>query len=108
MILNEIIQAIYPLQVIGDADNLQSFDIRHLLTDSRQLSSEPEATLFFAIKTEKNDGAKYVPELIERGVRAFVISSVRLEINHYRTQEAGHEIPLIFILVECKRGKTLC
>ena len=56
------------LQVIGDED----FEIRHLLTDSRQLGKEPEATLFFAIKTAKNDGAKYIPELQEKGVRAFV------------------------------------
>ena len=56
------------LQVIGDED----LDIRHLLTDSRQLGTEPESTLFFAIKTEKNDGAKYIPELQAKGVRAFV------------------------------------
>ena len=74
MILSEIIQAINPLQVIGMSDNLQSLDIRHLLTDSRQLGSEPEATLFFALKTEKNDGAKYIPQLAERGVKVFVIT----------------------------------
>jgi len=56
------------LQVSGDED----FEIRHLLTDSRQLGNEPAATLFFAIKTEKNDGAKYIPELQSKGVRAFV------------------------------------
>ena len=56
------------LRVIGESD----FDIRHLLTDSRQLGNEPEATLFFAIKTEKNDGARYIPELEAKGVRAFV------------------------------------
>ena len=56
------------LQVIGDED----LDIRHLLTDSRQLGKEPQATLFFAIKTERNDGAKYIPELQAKGVRAFV------------------------------------
>ena len=81
MLIHEIIQAICPLQVIGDTYNLQSFDIHHLLTDSRQIGNEPEETLFFALKTDKNDGAKYVPELIERGVRAFVISSVSLEIG---------------------------
>lgn len=56
------------LQVTGSED----LDIRHLLTDSRQLGNEPEATLFFAIKTEKNDGAKYIPELQAKGVKAFV------------------------------------
>ena len=74
MLIRDIIQAIHPLQVIGNTDNLQNLDIRHLLTDSRQLGTEPEATLFFALKTDKNDGAKYIPQLIERGVRAFVVS----------------------------------
>ena len=79
MILSEIIQAIHPLQVIGMSDNLQSLDIRHLLTDSRRLGSEPEATLFFALKTEKNDGAKYIPQLTERGVRVFVLEKSSLD-----------------------------
>ena len=56
------------LTVIGNED----LDIRHLLIDSRQLGNEPEATLFFAIKTEKNDGANYIPDLKAKGVKAFV------------------------------------
>lgn len=83
MILNEIIQAIHPLQVIGNTDNLQRLDIRHLLTDSRQLGNEPEATLFFALKTDNNDGANYIPQLIERGVKAFVVGV------GYQIPEAG-------------------
>ena len=79
MIIKEIIQAIHPLQVIGNTDNLQSLDIRYLLTDSRQLGAEPEATLFFALKTEKNDGANYIPSLIERGVKAFVLEKNSLD-----------------------------
>lgn len=74
MLIQDIIQAIHPLQVIGNTDNLQNLDIRHLLTDSRQLGAEPAATLFFALKTDKNDGAKYIPQLIERGVKVFVVS----------------------------------
>ena len=84
MILSEIIQAINPLQVIGMSDNLQSLDIRHLLTDSRQLGSEPEATLFFALKTEKNDGAKYIPQLAERGVKVFVITREQYAANKFK------------------------
>lgn len=99
MLIPEIIQAIRPLQVIGQSDGLQNLDIRHLLTDSRQLGAEPESTLFFALKTEKNDGARYIPELIERGVRTFVIES--------QTPESGIHLPLqgelegaLFLLVE--------
>ena len=95
MLIRDIIQAIHPLQVIGDIDNLQSIDIRHLLTDSRQLGAEPEATLFFALKTDKNDGAKYIPQLIERGVKVFVVSES--EIGN-RIADSG--TPSIFLIVD--------
>ena len=69
MLLSEIKKVIGErLRVTSEDD----FDIRHLLIDSRQLGNEPEATLFFAIKTDKNDGAKYIPELEAKGVKAFV------------------------------------
>ena len=69
MKLSEIKQAIGGIAtVVGD----DSLEIRHLLTDSRQLGAEPEKTLFFAIKTDKNDGAKYIPDLEVKGVKAFV------------------------------------
>ena len=96
MILNKIIQAIHPLQVIGVSDDLQSLDIRHLLTDSRQLGSEPEATLFFALKTEKNDGAKYIPTLIDKGVRCFVLT----EEQHYTILHDTTPHHTILLLVE--------
>lgn len=44
-----------------------------LLTDSRSLNF-PEETLFFALPTKRNDGARYIPELYARGVRNFVLS----------------------------------
>lgn len=44
-----------------------------LLTDSRSLSF-PEETLFFALTTKRNKGARYIPELYERGVRNFVVT----------------------------------
>ncbi len=69
MKLAEIKQVIGSIASVCGDDNL---DIRHLLTDSRQLGAEPEKTLFFAIKTAKNDGAKYIPELEAKGVKAFV------------------------------------
>lgn len=51
----------------------QNATIDWLLTDSRSLSF-PEATLFFALSTKRNNGAKYIPELYDRGVRNFVVS----------------------------------
>ena len=68
-------------------------DIRHLLTDSRQLGAEPEKTLFFAIKTAKNDGAKYIPELESKGVKAFVtgdaLAALQALAAHVRDQFKG-------------------
>ena len=68
-------------------------EIRYLLTDSRQLGSEPEKTLFFALKTEKNDGAKYIPELQAKGVRAFVtgdaLAALQLLAAHIRSRFNG-------------------
>lgn len=46
-----------------------------LLTDSRSLCF-PEETLFFALKSGRNDGHNYIPELYRRGVRNFVVSEV--------------------------------
>lgn len=84
MKLSEIKQAIGSVASVSGDDNLE---IRYLLTDSRQLDvqgsnvqctkdkvqcTKASQTLFFAIKTEKNDGAKYIPELQAKGVKAFV------------------------------------
>lgn len=46
-----------------------------ILTDSRSLCF-PEETLFFALKTKRNDGHKYITDLYERGVRNFVVSNM--------------------------------
>ena len=44
-----------------------------LLTDSRSLCF-PESTLFFAIRTSRGDGHRYIADLYRRGVRAFVVN----------------------------------
>ncbi|MBO4850801.1 MAG: bifunctional UDP-N-acetylmuramoyl-tripeptide:D-alanyl-D-alanine ligase/alanine racemase [Prevotella sp.] len=53
-------------------------DVQWVLTDSRSLCFA-ESTLFFAIKTERNDGQKYVDELYQRGVRCFVVQQLPKE-----------------------------
>ena len=45
----------------GDNDT----NIGFILTDSRSLCF-PEETLFFALKSERNDGHNYIPELYRR------------------------------------------
>jgi alanine racemase len=56
---------------VGTADA----QIGWLLTDSRSLCF-PEETLFFALKTARNDGHRYIDDLYRRGVRNFVVTAV--------------------------------
>ena len=55
----------------GSADG----NIRWILTDSRSVCF-PEETLFFAIRSERNDGHKYIADLYRRGVRNFVVDEL--------------------------------
>ena len=50
-------------------------NVRWLLTDSRSLCF-PEETLFFALRTKRNDGHRYIDDLYRRGVRSFVVEQV--------------------------------
>ena len=56
-------------QLVGAADEREISD---LLIDSRHLMDAGQA-LFFALKSQRNDGHKYIEELYEKGVRAFVV-----------------------------------
>ena len=56
---------------VGEAD----ININWLLTDSRSLCF-PESTLFFAIRTPRDDGHRYIQDLYSRGVRAFVVEDI--------------------------------
>ena len=90
MKLAEIKQAIGSLAQVSGDDQLE---IRHLLIDSRRLGAEPEKTLFFALKTDKNDGAKYIPELEAKGVKAFVtgdaLAALQALAAYVRSQFTG-------------------
>ena len=55
---------------IGETDA----QIGWLLIDSRSLCF-PEETLFFALKSARNDGHKYIEDLYRRGVRNFVVEA---------------------------------
>ena len=57
-------------KLIGNHD--KTLIIKDLLFDSR-LVVLPENTLFFALKSQRNDGNKYIKELYNKGVRAFVV-----------------------------------
>ncbi|MFC0876168.1 bifunctional UDP-N-acetylmuramoyl-tripeptide:D-alanyl-D-alanine ligase/alanine racemase [Saccharicrinis sp. FJH2] len=56
-------------EIYGDA----AANVTSVLTDSRIVSNTVGA-LFFALKTSKNNGHKYLPDLLEKGVTLFVVS----------------------------------
>ncbi len=89
MKLSQITHIIAPQQTLSVPD----MDVLHLLTDSREphAADEYAHTLFFALKTDKNDGARYIPELYAKGVRAFVVSN-NSELQNVSALEIQHII----------------
>lgn len=83
-------------RVIG-AERVGSVEmtINWLLIDSRSLCF-PEETLFFALKTQKNDGHRYIEELYRRGVRNFVIDNRQ----HARTENWDFHEDANFLIVK--------
>lgn len=67
----EIISA----RLVGNDENREVSD---LLIDSRQLVAADHA-LFFALQSVRNDGHKYINDLYEKGVRAFVVTQLPAE-----------------------------
>lgn len=96
------------LEGITTLDNRaeKDIDIRYLLTDSRQLGAHPEQTLFFAIKTAKNDGARYIDELYAKGVRVFIrdnaLEALQALAAYVRSQFRG-----VVIGITGSNGKTV-
>jgi len=79
---NQIIQIISPKNsIVKDTD----WGISELVFDSRKVIFS-EKTLFFAIKTEKNDGHLYIPELIKQKVKNFIVSE---DVNHFKDYNAN-------------------
>ena len=69
----EKIASITEGRLIGS--NNKNLVIKDLLFDSRMLVM-PENTLFFALKSQRNNGNKYIHELYGKGVRAFVVEEL--------------------------------
>lgn len=65
----EQIAGLLHADLVGNGELL----INWLLIDSRSLCF-PEDTLFFALKSKRNDGQRYIPGLYAKGVRAFVVT----------------------------------
>jgi len=77
-----IIQIISPKNsIVSDPD----WGVSELSFDSRKLIF-PAQTLFFAIKTAKNDGHLYIPELIKQKVKNFIVSE---KLDDYKNLNAN-------------------
>ncbi len=73
--MNYSITEIYNvLEVTGGQIVDEDAIVSQLLTDSRSLT-QPEATIFFALRTDAGDGHNYIPDLYSKGVRNFVVGS---------------------------------
>ena len=70
-------------QIIGNQSD--TIIVKDILFDSRLLI-DAENTLFFALYSGRNDGHKYITELYEKGVKAFVISSKNIEKYDVKAQ----------------------
>src|SRR5579863_66412 len=89
--------SIYKVEEISNIVNGELFlqdkehaEIELLLTDSRSIL-DAESSLFFAIKGERNDGHRFIEDLIDKGVHNFIISDFN---ERYKTLAAN------FILVK--------
>jgi len=78
----QIIQIITPKNSIVYNKN---WNVSELAFDSRKVAF-PKQTLFFAIKTTKNDGHLYVSELIKQEIKNFIVSK---DIENYREFDAN-------------------
>lgn len=58
--------------VSGELYKVKDADIQHIIIDSRRLFS-PDNSVFFAIRGERHDGHSYIPNLIKKGIRNFVV-----------------------------------
>ncbi|MBQ4441783.1 MAG: bifunctional UDP-N-acetylmuramoyl-tripeptide:D-alanyl-D-alanine ligase/alanine racemase [Bacteroidales bacterium] len=72
MTINEIRTLINPSKCQIVSPHAQ---IGELCFDSRQIK-KPTETLFFAFKTDRNDGHRYIPDLLDKGVRHFVVTTL--------------------------------
>jgi len=65
-------------KLVGSGERL----INQLLIDSRKIGNT-EGLLFFAISGDRHNGHEFIPELYEKGVRSFVVTSLPSHAEKY-------------------------
>ncbi|MBE0646559.1 MAG: bifunctional UDP-N-acetylmuramoyl-tripeptide:D-alanyl-D-alanine ligase/alanine racemase [Bacteroidales bacterium] len=76
---------------IQDSGNRDQ-EIRELLIDSRRLT-HPDRSMFIALVSDRNDGHRYIPELVERGVRCFLVSSGQWAVGSWQLAVGSNRHP---------------
>ena len=76
------------------------FRIKYLSIDSRRII-DTEATLFFAITGPRNDGHNHITELINEGIKCFVV-------NHIPPIISDEDINFIVVNDTVKALQKLC
>lgn len=83
----------YNLQQIAEITNSKFIGatnnkIRIFLNDSRALQS-PLDSLFIALKTGRNNGHNYIADLIEKGLKSFLIQENEFDISKYKNADVS-------------------
>lgn len=83
----------YTLQQIAQITNTRFFGknnyrVNHYLNDSRGLHTAEE-TLFIALKTVRNNGHNYIPELIESGLKSFLIAESEFDYSAWKDSDVS-------------------
>lgn len=60
--------------------------VRYFLNDSRALQS-PADSIFIALKTSRNNGHNYIVDLIEKGVRSFLIQENEFDVSKFQNSD---------------------
>ncbi|MEI8136956.1 MAG: Mur ligase family protein, partial [Bacteroidota bacterium] len=67
--------------------------VNYFLNDSRALQT-PSETIFIALKTSRNNGHNYIPDLIEKGVKSFLIEENEVDVSKYRNTDVAFIISI--------------
>jgi len=65
-----------------------NYAVNYFLTDSRSLLS-PVDTLFIALRTERNDGHRYIEPLMKSGVKAFLVQAGVVDLSAYSDSDTS-------------------
>ena len=102
----------YPIKDIvtivnGKCKKTIDYEITRISIDSRTIL-EPENTLFFALAGKRNNGHNYIPELIKKGVKNFVISEdfvYKIQYNEINFITVGNTLFALQQLAKFHRKK---